>query len=63
MAQSAIAKIPPGPDLDALTAQKVFGWKKVHRYKGGFVGKKQDRARRWRLAKVPYYSINPTQHI
>jgi hypothetical protein len=39
MAQSAIDKIPLDPELDALTAQKVFGWKKVHKYKGGFVGK------------------------
>jgi len=31
MAQSAIDKIPPGPKLDALTAGKVFGWRKVHR--------------------------------
>jgi len=27
MAQSAVDKIPPGPKLDALTAEKVFGWK------------------------------------
>jgi hypothetical protein len=25
MAQSAIDKIPPGPELDALTAETVFG--------------------------------------
>jgi hypothetical protein len=25
MAQTAIDKIPPGPKLDALTAEKVFG--------------------------------------
>jgi hypothetical protein len=29
-AQSAIDKIPPGPKLDALTAEKIFGWKNVH---------------------------------
>jgi hypothetical protein len=34
MAQSAIDKIPPGPQLDELTAEKVFGWKNVHRHKG-----------------------------
>jgi hypothetical protein len=28
MAQSAIDKIPPRPKLDALTAEKVFGWEK-----------------------------------
>ena len=32
MAQTAIDKIPPGPKLDALTAEKVFGWKNVHEH-------------------------------
>jgi hypothetical protein len=41
MAQSAVDKIPPGPQLDALTAQKVFGWKNIHKHEGEFVGKKQ----------------------
>jgi hypothetical protein len=59
MARSAIDKIPPGPKLDALTADKVFGLKNVHKHEGTLVGKKQDKAERWRLAKVPYYSTNP----
>jgi hypothetical protein len=59
MAQSAIDKIPSGPKLDALTAEKVFGWKNVHKHEGTLVGKKQDKAGHWRLAKVPYYSTNP----
>jgi len=59
MAQSAIDKIPPGPKLDALTAEEVFGWKHVHKHEGTLVGKKQDKAGRWRLAKAPYYSTNP----
>ena len=59
MAQSAVDKIPPGPHLDALTAEKVFGWKNVHKQEGALVGKKQDKAGHWRLAKVPYYSTNP----
>jgi hypothetical protein len=58
MAQSAVDKIPPGPKLDALTAERVFGWKNVHKHEGALVGKKQDKAGRWRLAKVPYYSTN-----
>jgi hypothetical protein len=29
MANKALDKIPPGPKLDALTAEKVFGWKTV----------------------------------
>jgi hypothetical protein len=37
----------------------VFGWKNVHKHDGALVGKRQDKAGRWRLAKVPYYSTNP----
>jgi hypothetical protein len=59
MAQSAVDKIPPGPKLDALTAEKVFGWKNVHKREGSLVGKKQDKAGHWRRAKVPNYSTNP----
>jgi hypothetical protein len=62
MAQSAVDKIPPGPKLDALTAEKVFGWKNVHKHNdrgGGLYGKRQDKAGHWRLAKVPNYSTNP----
>jgi hypothetical protein len=59
MAQSAVDKIPTGPKLDALTAEKVFGWQKVHKHQGALVGRKQDKAGRWRRAKVPNYSTNP----
>ena len=45
MAQTAIDKIPPGPQLDALTAEKVFGWKTVYKHEGSLVGKTQDKAR------------------
>jgi hypothetical protein len=55
----ALDKIPSGPKLDALTAEKVFGWKKVHKHQGVLVGRKQDKAGRWRRAKVPNYSTNP----
>jgi hypothetical protein len=43
MAQMAIDKIPPGLKLDALTAEKVFGWRNVHQHDGCLVGKKQDK--------------------
>ena len=56
MAQSAIDKIPPGPKLDALTAEKVFGWKSVHEHDGELYGKRPDKVGRWRLAKIPTYS-------
>ena len=58
MATTRPDKIPPGPELDALTAQKVFGWKSVHKHDGVFVGKKQDKAGRWRSTKVPSYSTD-----
>ena len=44
MAQTAIDKIPSGPQLDALTAEKVFGWKNVYKHEGSLVGKNQDKA-------------------
>jgi hypothetical protein len=59
MAQSAIDKISLGPKLDALTAEKVFGWKNVHQHEGSLVGKRQHKAGHWRRAKVPNYSTNP----
>jgi len=59
MAQSTVDKIPPGEKLDALTAEKVFGWKNVHQHEGALVGKRQDKAGHWRRAKVPNYSTNP----
>jgi hypothetical protein len=60
MAQMAIDKILPGPKLDALTAEKVFGWKNVHQHddRDGFYGKRQDKTGYWRSAKVPQYSTN-----
>ena len=59
MATKAADKILPGPELDALTAQRVFGWKNVHKHDGALVGKKQDKAGHWRTVKVPHYSTDP----
>ena len=59
MAKKTPDKTPSGPQLDILTAQKVFGWKNVHQHDGEIVGKKQDKARRWRSAHVPSYSTEP----
>ena len=59
MTNKAIDRIPSGPKLDAVTAEKVFGRKNVHKHEGSLVGKKQDKGGRWRLAKMPYYSTNP----
>ncbi len=41
--------------LAKMTAEKVFGWKNVRKYNGELVGKKQDKAGRWRKARVPDY--------
>src|SRR5215470_7795695 len=59
MPTNALDNILPGSELDALTAQKVFGWKNVHKHDGALVGKKQDKAGRWRTAKVPQHSTEP----
>ena len=57
MATKSPAKI--APDLTAVTAEKVFGWKNVHKYGGALIGKKQDKAGRWLRAKVPAYATDP----
>jgi len=54
-----VDKISPGPELDTLVAEQVFGWKNVHRHQGTLYGKKQDRLGRWRSAKVPNFSTSP----
>ena len=57
MAKQSPAKIVR--DLTAVTAEKVFGWKGVHKYGGELIGKNQDKAGRWRKAKVPAYASDP----
>jgi hypothetical protein len=53
MAQSAIDKIPPGPKLDALTAEKIFGWKNIQAQSfAGEVSPKLSRMRYFTAAKV-----------
>ena len=48
-------------DLTTQIAEKVFGWKNVHDHEGQLVGKKQDKLGRWRFARVPDYSGDPSQ--
>jgi hypothetical protein len=61
MAQKIASITRAGPALDAAAAEKIFGWKNVHKYRGVLVGKKQDRAGRWRRTKVPRFSTDPAQ--
>jgi hypothetical protein len=48
-----------GLELTAATAEKIFGWKNVHKHNGELIGKKQDKLGRWRSAKVPDYANDP----
>ena len=59
MAKKTPDKRLSGPQLDILTAQKVFGWKNIHKHDGEIIGKRQDKAGRWRRARVPSFSTNP----
>jgi hypothetical protein len=53
-------KLPSGAELDALVAERVMGWMDVRPVsKSDYSGKKQDRAGRWRSARVPDYSSDP----
>ncbi len=68
MKTTHIDKTPPGPELDALVAQKVIGCKNVVRHgagkdgKGhGYTGRKQDKLGPWRLAEVRRHSIKPAE--
>jgi hypothetical protein len=55
-------KLPVSSELDALVAERVMGWKDVrpqNKAKIVYWGKKQDKAGRLRLARVPDYSTEP----
>ena len=56
MAKKAPSRILSSEQLTKATAEQVFGWKSVHKHEGKLIGKKQDKAGRWRKAKVPDYS-------
>jgi hypothetical protein len=63
MAAAKTAQLPVGSELDAQIAERIMGWKEVHPLDQARVvyrGKKQDRAGRWRSARVPDYSTEPS---
>ena len=60
MAQLNVDKLPAGHELDALTAERVFGWKDIARREHQPWGKRKDKGGRWRAARVPDYSTDPT---
>ncbi|HEX2385576.1 MAG TPA: hypothetical protein VHL99_03380 [Candidatus Binatia bacterium] len=51
-------ELKPGPEMDALVAEAVMGWKDVRRESGGagYRGKRPDKLGRFRAARVPPYS-------
>jgi hypothetical protein len=54
-----IDKISAGPELDALVAERVMGWKDLERQSDRYWGRKKDKAGRWRRAAVEDYSHEP----
>src|ERR1051325_1221446 len=63
MAHEKTAHLPVGSELDAQVAERIMGWKEVHAQDKARIvywGKKQDRAGRWRNARVPDYSTEPS---
>ena len=59
MPKKSADKIRSDSNLAIATAEKLFGWKSVHKRDGELIGKKQDKLGRWRSAKVPSYSTDP----
>src|SRR3954454_19772256 len=55
-----IDKLPAGPQLDALVAERVMGWKDLKPQSDRYWGRKKDKAGRWRRAAVHEYSQEPT---
>jgi hypothetical protein len=54
-----IDKIPAGPELNALVAERVMGWKDLRRQSDRYWGRKKDKAGRWRRAAVHDYCQEP----
>ena len=61
MAKKTNSRDLTGERLTKETAEKVFGWKSVHKHEGNLIGKKQDKASRWRKARVPDYAYDQRQ--
>jgi hypothetical protein len=54
-----VDKIPSGPELNAVVAERVMGWKDLQRQSDRYWGKKKDKAGRWRRAAVHEYCEEP----
>ena len=63
MVREKTAQLPVGSELDAQIAERIMGWKEVHpqdKARVVYWGKKQDKAGRWRSARVPDYCTEPS---
>jgi hypothetical protein len=58
-----VESLQPGPEMDAVVAETVMGWKDVRRQNGaaGYRGKRPDKLGRFRTARVPPYSTEPRE--
>jgi len=59
--KKAVKRVLSGEQLAKAIAEGIFGWKNVHKYGGQLLGKRQDKAGRWRKYKVPDYANDPRQ--
>ena len=59
--KKAVKRVLSGEQLAKAIAETIFGWKNVHKYGGQLLGKRQDKAGRWRKYKVPDYANDPRQ--
>jgi hypothetical protein len=60
MARVDVDKIPAGPELNAIVAERVMGWKELRRQSDRYWGRKKDKAGRWRRAAVHDYCHEPS---
>jgi hypothetical protein len=59
-ARISVDKIPAGPELNAVVAEHVMGWKDLRRQSDRYWGRKKDKAGRWRRAAVHDYCHEPS---
>ena len=59
--KKAVKRVLSGEQLAKAIAETIFGWKNVHKYGGQLLGKRPDKAGRWRKYKVPDYANDPRQ--
>jgi hypothetical protein len=59
--KKTVKRVLSGEQLAKAIAETIFGWKNVHKYGGQLLGKRPDKAGRWRKYKVPDFANDPRQ--